>query len=167
MIFDFSTPINTDIYTFEDFYSEAVCEIIESEKTTSIFLYQTSQGWANSYKQKKAQNFQHQMIGPETEDNRVTNYYLLRSHELTEREKSKPLWKEWIQETGCDFVRSRGEAVAVVFLAFLLLTDEDAWRSDSILKEAWEKWDGEEEATGERKEKRPSLVYPNKRRSLW
>ena len=31
------------------------------------------------------------MIGPETEDNRVINDYLLRSHELTEREKAKPL----------------------------------------------------------------------------
>ena len=45
------------------------------------------------------------MVGPETEDNRVTNCYLLRSYELNLFEKNGVM-----KQVG-GFVRSRGEAV--------------------------------------------------------
>ena len=91
MIFDFSTPINTDIYILLRIFTPKryvrSLRVRRLHQSFSIKLHKGDPIHIN----KKAQNFQHQMVGQETEDNRVTNYYLLCSHELIEREKSKPI----------------------------------------------------------------------------
>ena len=71
MIFDFSTPINTDIYILLRIFTPKryvrSLRVRRLHQSFSIKLHKGDPIHIN----KKAQNFQHQMVGPETEDNRV------------------------------------------------------------------------------------------------